>query len=295
MTDFTVWEPATPEQALALLGAWKGQARPLAGGTDLLVQMKQGKVRYSHLVSLQGWAGWDEITVGPDGFRMGALARISDLEYHAGLKEHFPFLAGAAGELGSRQVRNLATLGGNLCNAAPSAETAPSLLTLDAVVTVVGPAGEREVPLEAFFTGPGGTVLGADELVRGVYARAPRAPWYGVYYKLSPRRAMDIAVVNVAVVLVLDTGKEKVEEARIALGAVAPTPLRVRGAEDMLAGKAVTADLVERVASACVAAARPITDVRAPAEYRRAMVRELVGRGLRECWRALREEGGDGA
>lgn len=283
--DVVVWEPSDLEQALTLLAEHGDAARPLAGGTDLLVQLRQGRQRCRHLVSLEGLRGWDEARVDGEVV-LGSMVRVATLERHHPLRAAVPFLAEAAGQLGSRQVRNLATAGGNLCNAAPSAELAPPLLALEARARVVGPEGEREVPLESFFLGPGSTALGRGELLRQVSFRVPAGRWHGVYFKLSPRRAMDIAVVNVAVLLV--AGKDgTIADARLALGAVAPQPLRARGAEDLLRGRVLTAELLERAAQAAAEASRPISDVRAPADYRRAMVKALVARGLRQAWRAL--------
>jgi len=283
--DVVVWEPSDLEQAFTLLAEHGDDARPLAGGTDLLVQLRQGRRRCRHLVSLEGLRGWDEVRVDGEVV-LGSMVRVATLEKHPELKKAVPFLSEAAGLLGSRQVRNLATAGGNLCNAAPSAELAPPLLALGARARVVGPEGEREIPLESFFLGPGVTALGRGELLRQVSFRLPAGRWHGVYFKLSPRRAMDIAVVNVAVLLALGEG-ETIADARVALGAVAPRPLRAHGAEELLRGRVLTGELLEQAASAAAAASRPISDVRAPADYRRAMVKVLVARGLRRAWQAL--------
>lgn len=287
MSSFRVWEPGTLEQAINTLMACQGKAVPLAGGTDLLVKFRQDPHRYTQMVNLDGLAELESWKTSDEEIILGAMTKVSKLETSGELMDKCPLLAQAAGQLGSRQVRNLATVGGNLCNAAPSAELGPPLLALDASVVTVGPNGEFTVPLETFFQGPGETVLGEAELLQTIRFALPSHPWHGVYYKLSPRRAMDIAVVNVAVVLVVDRQNQTVLEGRIGIGAVAPTPLRARQAEKLLAGRTLTEELIHKAAAACANLAKPISDVRASASYREAMVYELVAQGLRECWQGV--------
>lgn len=180
------------------------------------------------------------------------------------------------------QTRNKATLGGNLCHASPSAETAGPLLALGAVVHLSGTEGERSLPLEDFFTGPGSTALRPGEILREVTVPLPAEGSGSAYLKLGRRRAMEIAVVNVAVLL---QRKEGIcHTARIALGAVSPVPLRARAAEALLEGAAWRKPLLEEAAQAAAAACRPISDVRATEGYRREMVRVLVGRALQRAW-----------
>mgnify|MGYP000899682794 CR=1 FL=1 len=292
MSEFSVWEPSSLEHALNILAAHKGQALPLAGGTDLLVQINKNTLKYKNLVSLEGLEELSRETIDVSSVSLGAAMKIAAIECHEELIKKVPFLARAASELGSRQVRNLATIGGNLCNAAPSAEMAPPLLALNASVSITSPEGKRFIPLETLFTGPGQTVLRSYDLVDSIEFYLPQGIWHGAYYKLSPRRAMDIAVVNVAVVIVVDhQNREKLTGARIALGAVAPTPVRAYEAEALLNGKILTDETIDLSSRLSAKISRPITDIRATADYRRAMVYELVKKGLQECRNSLMQGG----
>jgi carbon-monoxide dehydrogenase medium subunit len=180
--------------------------------------------------------------------------------------------------MGSPAIRNLATVGGNLCNGSPAADLPPVLLALDAEVGIAGPDGERRLPLEAFFRGPGHTALRAGELLTWVEFPRQRPPWPIRYERLDVRRAMDIAIAGAALSIRRDGGG--IGEARVALGAVAPTPLRAREAEAVLVAEGLTAAAIERAAELAMATARPISDIRATAEYRWEMVGTLVRRGL---------------
>jgi carbon-monoxide dehydrogenase medium subunit len=210
--------------------------------------------------------------------RLGALASLTALIEHPVIRAEYPVLPVTARYMGSPAIRNLATVGGNLCNASPAADLAPVLIALDAAVGIIGPAGERRLPLESLFRGPGQTVLGPAELLTWVEIPRRRPAWPIRYERLDVRRAMDIAIVGAAFAARLDGSR--VREARVALCAVAPTPLRVRAAEAALVEAGLSDAGLERVAELCMAAARPISDVRATAEYRRAMVGTLVRRGL---------------
>lgn len=286
MSECIVSQPRDYPEYLEILRSGSGRPRPLGGGTDLLLQMRRGEVVCDHLVSLERMR-WDEVFVEGDTVRLGSFLTIAALGDHPLLRERVPFLCEAAGLLGSRQIRNVATLGGNLCNAAPSAETAPPLLALDARAKIQGPDGLRTVPLREFFTGPGTTVLEEEELLRWVEFSLPASPWHATYTKISPRRAMDIAVVGVAVLLSQDPGNGRVRTARIALGAVGPTPLRADAAEALLEDRVPDPERLEEAARESARTARCITDIRATARYRIAMVHGSVAGGLRECWQAL--------
>ncbi|MCC6190116.1 MAG: FAD binding domain-containing protein, partial [Anaerolineales bacterium] len=185
-------------------------------------------------------------------------------------------VAAAAGTMASVQIRSLATLGGNLCNAAPSADLAPVLIALDTTCLITGPHGEREMPLEEFITGPGQTALLPGELLMAV--RTSPTSGSATYLKLAPRACMDIAVVGVGLALHLAGGR--CQRARIVLGAVAPTPMRARRAEEALVGEQLTAERIEQAADLAAEAAQPIDDVRGSAWYRRRMVATLTRRGL---------------
>ncbi len=251
----------------------------LAGGTDLLVQIKQGKRLPRHVIDVKGIHEIDRLIISEDACSIGALTTVRALETDPLLGEKVPLLAQAAAKLGSVQVRHRATVGGNLCNASPSADMAPALLALDAQATIFGKKGQRNVRLTDFFRGPGETVLDKNELLTRLEIELPRGRCGSVYYKVSTRNAMDLAFVGVAVLLQLDED-DRVTKARIALGAVAPTPMRVPAAERRLEGTLLNPEIARECAELAASSCDPISDVRASAEYRRKMVRALCERGL---------------
>jgi carbon-monoxide dehydrogenase medium subunit len=225
------------------------------------------------------------------GLRLGAAVSTRAIARSPVVSDRFPLLSQALRILGSMQIGNRATVGGNLSNASPAADSAPALLTLGASVKLVGPEGERSVPLEGFFLGPGKTVIDREVMTEvQVPPASPRGR--GVFYKLGPRGAPeDICIVNLAVFAVPDAAGRNWEEVRIALGAVAPTPVRARNAEDALRGQAIEGQSVKDAAQlAAEKDARPITDIRGSAKYRRAMVRVLVGRALAQLAREVKGE-----
>ncbi|MBN2324161.1 MAG: xanthine dehydrogenase family protein subunit M [Spirochaetes bacterium] len=278
MQPFNYLRPSTLSEALKLLGDHGREAKVLAGGTDLIVGMKEKGLSPRYVIDIKGIEGLDGIGYDPnEGLRIGTLATMSEVSASSCVREHYLFLAHAAGEVGSVQVRNRATIGGNLCNAAPSAETAPALLCLDAVLTVAGPKGERAVAIEEFFRGPGMTVLDG-EILTGMLI--PPVERKGIYIKHSPRNAMDIAVIGAAAAVTPKEGGW--ENVRIALGAVAPTPVRVHEAEELIRKKGQTKEAIEEAGRMAGETASPIFDVRASAEYRSEMVENLVIRALSE-------------
>jgi carbon-monoxide dehydrogenase medium subunit len=251
----------------------------LAGGTDLMVHLRQAHRgrRPPAVISVRRIPELGGIAVAPDRLRIGAAANLAELMTHPVVATDFPVLPAAARYMGSPAIRTLATVGGNLCNASPAADLPPVLLALDAEAHLAGPAGTRRLALERFFRGPGQTALGAGELL--AWVEVPRrAGWAHRYERLDVRRAMDIAIVGVALSVRREGGR--VTAARLALGAVAPTPIRVPDAEAVLAADGLTPPAIERAATLAAAAARPISDVRATAGYRRDMVAALVRRGL---------------
>lgn len=278
LKKFDYFKPSTLSEALTLLNSYDGQAKILAGGTDLLVGMKEKEQSPRYIIDIKGISELNNINYDSrQGLNMGALTIIRTIESSPLVKKNYPFLSHAAGVLGSVQVRNKATIGGNLCNAAPSAETAPSLLCLDARVKIASLKGERVISLEDFFQGPGLTALDKEILTE---IQLPPCKKKGIYIKHSPRRAMDIAVVGVAVAVTEDREKGKWEEVRIALGAVASTPIRAMKAEEIITGQKIRLELIEKAAAHAEEAASPIFDVRASAGYRRKMVGILVQRAL---------------
>jgi carbon-monoxide dehydrogenase medium subunit len=279
--------PRSLDEALRVLSDRGSDAKLLAGGTDLLPQMKNGLLKPACVIDLSGVASARALQSDARGLRIGAAVAARTLERDATARATYTSLAESGALVGSVQVRNLATLGGNLCNAAPSADMAPPLLALDAEAVIVGPKGERRVPFADFFVGVRRTVLAPDEILLEIVVPAPGPRSGGNYLRHTPRRELDIAVVGVASQLTLSNGV--CSKARIALAAVAPVPLRARAAEQALEGKPVTAEAIERAAELAVGVAKPISDQRGSADYRRHLVRVLTRRTLRT---ALARAGG---
>ncbi len=276
--------PETVEQAIALLAGDRG-ARPLAGGTDLIVQMRSGRTVPSAIVDLKRIAGMRGVRAhagGPSsspgtGFAIGAATPCTALIKDKALAAAWPGVVEAANLIGSVQVRNRATMAGNLCNASPAADSVPALIAAGATCLVAGPGGQREIAVEDLPQSPGKTVLAPGEFV--VEIRLPARPAGGgdAYLRSIPRTEMDIAVVGAGAALVLDAGGT-CTAARIAIGAVAPTALLVKEAGAALVGTRLDDAALERMAEAVRAACRPIDDKRGTIEYRTAMAGVLAKR-----------------
>jgi carbon-monoxide dehydrogenase medium subunit len=281
MLNFEYYAPRSLKEALALLEKHGAAARVLAGGTDLMVQMKDGRERPAVIVDVKHIPELNRLD-WPEGqpLFIGAAVPLSQVAAFSPIMERLGILHQACSLIGSVQIRNRGTVGGNICNAAPSADSPPPLLCLGAAAVVAGPKGTRKIPLESFFRGPGQTALTSGELLVGIEVPAPPASSAGCYLRLTPREEMDISVAGVASFVVFEKQKGRCREARIAIGAVAPTPIRVPQAEAVLAGQALTDDVIEATAEKAAGAARPISDVRGSAEYRREMVRALTRRTL---------------
>ena len=278
MRRFEITLPTSVDECVKTLAQGNGAAKLVAGGTDLLPQMKNGLIRPGLVVDLSGVAALRALAADAAGLRVGAAVTARTLERDARVRGAYAALSDSGALVGSVQVRNLATLGGNLCNAAPSADMAPPLLALEAEAVIVGPKGRRRVPIGSFFTGVRQTVLGPDELLVELVVPAPGPRSGGSYIRHTPRRELDIAVVGVASQVALSDGV--CSRARIALAAVAPTPVRATAAERALEGQPLTAARIEQAAELAVEAARPISDQRGSAEFRRHLVRVLTRRTL---------------
>ena len=274
--------PKTMEEACSLLSSHKVEAAVVAGGTDLIVCMKKGIALPRYIINIGSIAGQDYINYDEKkGLRIGGQAPILSLATSPVIRAKYGVLAQAAGELGTPHVRRGATLAGNLCNASPSAETAPALIVLGASLKLVATGRERTVPVEDFFVGPGQTVRAPDEILAeiGVPNLAPRSG--GVYLKHTVRKALDLAVVGVAVMVRMEG--DILRDVKIALGAVAPTPLRAKAAEAVLKGKKIDDSLLQQAGQAAADASRPIDDIRSSAEYRRKMVNVLTIRAIQQA------------
>ena len=267
MNEVRYETPATPAEVVALLAGASGAARVLAGGTDLLIQMRSGFVEPALLVDVKQIAEMTAIVAEPGGFRIGAAATCMELVEHAGFASAWPGVTDAVKLIGSVQIKGRATVGGNMCNASPAADSAPAMIAAGAIASVLGPAGRREVPVEAIAAGPGKTALAKGEIVVS-FALPRRPPRSGdAYLRFTPRTEMDIAVVGVGVNLTLDD-KGVCVQARVGLGAVAERALLVPEAAAALLGTTVDAAALAQLAGAASAACRPIDDKRGTREYR---------------------------
>jgi CO/xanthine dehydrogenase FAD-binding subunit len=275
--------PKTIDEALSLLSQYRGRAKIIAGGTDTVPKLKRREIRApEYIIDLKGIPGLDDIKYDADsGLSLGALVTIRAVETSPTIREKFSVLAQAAQSMASLQVRNRGTIAGNICNAVPSADTAPALLTLEAKLKLISPRGERMVDIEDFFTGPNQTILTDEEILQEIQLPIPSPNSKGVYLKLTPRRAMDLAIVGVAVVVIAEDGVCR--DISIALGAVAPTPIRAKKAEAVLRGQKLDEKTVEKAAQTASSESKPIDDHRASAEYRRDMVKILTRHAISQA------------
>ena len=292
MQPFDYIVPRDHAEASALLAHEAGVTRAFMGGTDLLIRIRGGFVRPERVIDLKGLPGMRDIRLSEQGWLViGAACTMNQVAGHPTVQAHYDLLAQACNSVASYQLRNRATLGGNICNASPAADSAPALYCLDAVAEIFGPQGARRVPIAEFFVGPGKSALQPGEFVTAIHLPPAPAQKAAAFNKLGRTKVGDISMVSVAVYgWTKDEGtktKDKVSrssfgmrrEWAIALGSVGPTPLRVPEAEAALAAD-TSLEGVRRAAELAAAAARPIDDIRASAAYRRAMVAVLTRRGI---------------
>jgi CO/xanthine dehydrogenase FAD-binding subunit len=290
LPKFEYHAPASLGEALDHLSRYGNKAKVLAGGTDLLVSMKKRESLPEHLINLKGIQELKHISYdNKKGLEIGGLVTLREIERSAIVKENYGTLWDAAKVMAAPQVRSLATIGGNLCSALPSADSAPPLVALGAKVTLAGKNGQRTLLVEDFFAGPGASALSPDEILSHVSIPNPPENSGGAYLKLMRRNAMDLALVGVAACLRLDGTKRVCREARIALGAVAPTPMRALRAEDLLLNKEPDEHIAIEAGKIAAGEARPISDVRASKEYRTEMVRVLTKRAVMEAFKRAKE------
>ena len=245
LRTFLYFEPATLEEAIRILSERGKGAYPFAGGTDLLVRMKRGEILPSALINLKRIKGLDQIRKGPGrGISVGALTPISAIEQSPLIRSTHPMLAEAARLLGSPSIRNLATLGGNVGRASPASDMVPSLIVLKARVTIEGIRGKKEFDVERLFSGPGTTTLSKGELIRSFFLPSLPPRSGGTYLKLGRHAGMDCALVGVAVCLSLSGKNREAKEARVALSAVAPVPLRATKTEEVLLSGPLTEERI---------------------------------------------------
>ena len=284
---FEYHAPETLEEASMLLKKGGKEAVVMAGGTDLLIKLRYGVLKAATVIGLKGIRGLDEIRFdGHKGVTIGATALLSDVASHPAVLRHFPTVAEAALKTATVQIRNMGTVVGNLCNAAPSADNAPILLAMGAHVLLTDAERERSLPLGEFFKRPGLTALRSGEIVKGVFV--PLSPPHSgtAYESISERGKVDIAAVGVATMV--EMNGDQCSDVRIALGAVAPIPMRASGAEKLLRGKTWSNDQVEKAALRASREVKPISDMRATAAYRRKMAQVLTRRALYKAYHAAR-------
>jgi carbon-monoxide dehydrogenase medium subunit len=281
--------PVNLEDALSVKSAHGANARIIAGGTDLILRMRDKVFSPGLLIDL-GRISLDTISISASEIRLGACVTLSQILADAGIASRYPALLEACSEFAGPPIRNRGTLGGNLVNASPAADLVPPLLAYDASLVLASSSAVRVLPLSDFFTGPGQTVMQADEILTEV--RMPLMPprTAARFIKLGQRRSMAISIVNLTTRLSLGE-TSRISEARIALGAVAPTPIRAVAAEALLLGGEVTSELFAQAAEEASRETSPITDVRANREYRLKMTEVLVRRALEASWKHLRRSG----
>ena len=283
MEPFEYFAPSSITDALLLLDA-KREARVLAGGTDLLVQLKQRELSAECLIDLKLIPELRGVELGEDNhLHVGALTTVSEIIGSDIVNDEIPILRQVAESMGSWQVRNKATIGGNICRAAPSADFAPVLLALDAQLKIVNSRAERIVNLTNFFTGPGKTVLQRNDILQEIIIQVPSGSWALEYGRQSRRKTMDLALVNVAVFLMLDSRKSVCEDIRIAVGSVAPTPVRARNAEQYLSKAEISTERINTASRMAAEETDPISDVYGSAWYKRELVRAQTARTLKEA------------
>lgn len=273
--------PKTVDEAVKLLAAHGEKARPLCGGTDLIIQLRAGVRRPEYVVDVKNVPEMRRISFSmQQGLRLGAAVPCIEIYENSDMRKYYPGLTEAAHLIGSLQIQSRASVGGNLCNGSPAADTTPALIALGAKCRVTGSKGERIVPVEDFCTAPGRTVLQPGELLVELQIPAPARNSSDAYLRFIPRNEMDIAVVGVGAAVTLDLGDDRISDARIGLGAVGPTPIFAKEASAALAGKKIDDATIEKAAQAATAAASPIDDMRGTAEYRRHVVGVLTRRAV---------------
>jgi carbon-monoxide dehydrogenase medium subunit len=272
--------PTSVDEAVRILSMHRGEAKVLAGGTDLLNLMRDGETSPKLIVSLKNIGEFRDITKHDGGVSIGAFCTLENCARSELIRGKYPILYDAFRQMGSLQVRSRGTIGGNICNGSPAADTAAPLMVLGAEIIIQGPQGERRKPVVDFFTGPGETILEPDEILTTITLPTIKGKGAGLYVKLGRRNAMEIAIVGVAVYVILEPSNKKISDIRIAISSAAPKPLRVYEAESIFKGRLPEPQLIEEAASIVSRASNPITDVRASKEYRKEMLRVLTIRAI---------------
>ncbi len=281
--DFEHFEPATLDDAISLLSRYKERGKIIAGGTDLLVSMKKKEIRPEYIINIKKIPGMDHILYNGDGLRIGALTTHESIASSPLVKDNYSLLATACKKVGTPQIRNMGTIGGNICKGGPSQDTLPPLLVLDAELKLAGPDGERVVPIEEFFIGPFQTALHEAEVLTEIQIPPCPSRSSGCYQWRTKISEVDETLVGVAVLLTVDAAKRICDDIKIGLCSVAPTAIRAKQAEDALRGKEIDDKLVQQAAEIAAEEVKP----RSRPFYRRTMTRVLVSRAINEAWKQV--------
>jgi carbon-monoxide dehydrogenase medium subunit len=274
LKEFEYLKPDSIKETISILSQFGEKAQILNGGTDLIVEMRDKITQPEYLVDIKAIPQLNRITYNKqDGLNIGATVTLNEISNSKVVQTHYPILVKACKTVGSYQVRNRATLAGNICNASPAADTAPPLLVLEAKVNIIGPTGEKIVPINQFFTGVKKNILKKGEIVASITIPPIKDEWTGVYLKQGRKKEVDLATVGVAVLCMRD-------EVRIALGAVAPVPVRAFKTEELLKGKTIDESLLEKAGKSALTEVSPISDVRSSQEYREEIIKVLVRRAI---------------
>ena len=283
--DFEYFEPKTLNEALELLSKFGKEAKILAGGTDLLVQMKIRRKTPKYVINIKKIPELVFIRMSNEAIHIGAATKLRMLEKSEYVRKYYQALYEAVRSMASVQIRNMGTIGGNLCNASPAADTAPPLMIYEAKLKLKSKRGERVVPITEFFKGPGITVCEPDELLLEIVIPKPPTERFSSKFIKIARTSMDLAKVNVAVALKIGSDMKSIEDVKIALGSVAPTPIRAYSAEEFLKGKEFNEENIKKAAEIASAETKPITDVRSTAWYRKEVAKVIVRDALSEAYR----------
>jgi carbon-monoxide dehydrogenase medium subunit len=293
MKPFEYQAPTSLKDAVTLLRQSDLRARPLAGGTDLIVQLRSGRIETDLLVDIKRIPETNDLSYDPmNGLTLGSAVPCHRLCEEGDIRDLYPALIDSASIIGGVAIRNRATVGGNVCNSAPSGDLLPALIVLGAICRIIGPQGERAVPVDQFCTGPGSNVLEQGELLVSIQLPPPPPNSGARYLRFIPRNEMDIAVVGAGARVDLSQDFQKISSARIALGAVAPTPILAREASHFLVGKVPSETVFDQASALARAEAHPITDMRGTIAYRRHLVGVLVKRALRGAVDRVEKNGG---
>jgi carbon-monoxide dehydrogenase medium subunit len=288
LPEFEYIQPASLEEASKFLAAHVGRARPFSGGTDCFVRLRDGVLKVDYLVDVKNLDGTTEITFDQKkGLTIGAAVNMNRVATDPNVIKHYPNLVEAANSVASYQLRNRATIIGNICNASPAGDTIGTCITLDGVLNVHGVSGFKQIPLNVFFTGPGKTVLQPGDIVVSITLPVPPQGFFGVYKKLGRNTISDLSIVGVSVVGYPSKETASGYRFKIALASVAPVPFEALKAEAVLSEKKITSEVITEAAQVAMDSVTPIDDVRGSARYRKYMVRNLTREALTEVWSKL--------